>query len=332
MSKTIELGNMKILPGTKARGKLFVGEFINGVEVYIPFVVINGEQEGPTCWLNSGIHGNEVNGIVANQRIAQELIPKDIKGSVICTIISNPLAFMDKQRETKLDGGNLCEIFPGKEAGTITEKMAYVLFENIRKYADSLIDFHCWGMWHDAKPYAVYKISEDPTVNRITEEMVNSFGAPLVCKLDLTKPLDEPSPLGGALDVQCAAAGIPSFMAECGHSSWLEQNYISYEVKGIKNVLRYLGIIGGEIEKPIRTPIVLTSREILRCKQDGIAILEVEPQQLVKKGERIASIVNAYGDVVDEIIAKANLYPISVRYEPSVNPNDRIAFVGYTDY
>ena len=328
MKKVIEMGNVSVAPGEKKRGKLFVGEFTNGTEIYIPFVIINGVKDGKTVWINSGIHGNEVNGMIANQTIAASLQPEDVNGVLICTLMSNPLAFKDKQRETKLDGGNLCEIMPGREDGTITEKMAFVLFNEIKKYADALIDYHCWGMWHDAKPYAVYKISNNKEVNEVIEGMVAAFGAPLVCKLDLTGPLDEPSPLGGALDVQCANIGIPSFMAECGHSSWVEKQYIDFEIKGTMNVLRYLGTVDGEVVKP-DAPVVLTSREILRCKKDGIAIVEVPPQQLVKKGERIARIVNAYGDVVDEIIAKDDLYGISLRYEPSVNPGDRIAFVGY---
>lgn len=328
MKKTIELGNLTVAPGEKKYGKLFIGEFTNGCEVYIPIVVINGVEDGKTVWMNSGIHGNEVNGIVANQTIQASLEPKDVHGALIFTLMCNPLAFKDKQRETKLDGGNLCEIFPGRDDGTMTERMAWVLFAKIREYADALIDNHCWGMWHDAEPYAVYKISNNPQVDAEIEAMVKAFGAPLVCKLDLSGPLDEPSPLGGALDVQCAAVGIPSFMAECGHSSWIEPKYIDFEVDGLKNVLRYLGVLAGGPEKKPE-PVTVTSREILRCKKDGIAIVEVKPQQLVRKGERIARIVNAYGDVVDEIIAKAALYPISLRYEPSVNPGDRIAFVGY---
>jgi|GEM_PF-5265574 len=185
-------------------------------------------------------------------------------------------------------------------------------------------------MWHDARPYAVLKICDNPEVSRKTEEMAMVFGSHVVCKLDLTKPLDEPSPLGGALDVQCAAIGIPSFMAECGHSCWLEEEYIEFAINGTRNVLRYLKVLDGEVIKA-KDQIVLTSREILRCKRDGVAVVEAKPQQLVRKGERIASILNAYGDVIDTIVAKADLYPISLRYEPSVNPTDRIAFVGYTE-
>ena len=56
--------------------------------------------------------------------------------------------------------------------------------------------------------------------------------------------------------------------------------------------------------------------------------MEAKPQVFMKKGERIAYIVDAYGTVIEQIYAPRDLYPISVRYEPTVNVGDRIAFVG----
>mgnify|MGYP006964860093 CR=1 FL=1 len=42
----------------------------------------------------------------------------------------------------------------------------------------------------------------------------------------MTKKLDEPSPVDRQMDVLCAQEGIPSFMAEVGHSEWAEPEYI----------------------------------------------------------------------------------------------------------
>jgi predicted deacylase len=328
MKETVQVGQVSAARGTVARGKLFVGKLANESEIFIPVVIVNGMNDGPVLWLNTGIHGNEINGVVAVQRLLKSLKPEELNGTIIATLLSNPLAFKDKQRETRLDGGNLCDSFPGKEDGTITQQMAYVLFEEIKKHAEFLIDYHSWGMGHDGKPYAVIKVCEDVEVSRKTEEMARLFGAPMICKLDLTQPLDEPSPLEGALDVNCAKFGIPSFMAETGHAGWIEEEYIDFTIEGSKNIMKQLGLIAGE-PKVFKDQLILGSRSLLRCKRDGIAIVEVKPQQLVKKGQRIAYIVNAYGDVVDEVIAPKDLYPISLRYEPSVNVGDRIAFVGY---
>ena len=182
-------------------------------------------------------------------------------------------------------------------------------------------------MYHTAKPYAVFKISNDKGVNKKTEEITKLFGSSLICKIDVTKTLDEPAPVGGALDLNCAQHGIPSFMAEIGHAGRLENEFVDFGVKGVKNIMIFLKMIPGKVELP-KKQIVLTSRWIIRCKNSGLAVIDVEPQDFVKKGKRVAHIVDVFGDIVEEILAPQDVYPISLRYEPVVNTGDRIAFVG----
>lgn len=327
MNRIIEIGNIRAGANTMERGELFAGKFANGVEVKIPTVVANGAHEGPIMWLNCVIHGDEICGLFAVQDLLKELDLSTLHGAIIATLISNPLAYQDRTKLSPQDGGNLCDAFPGKEFGKPTERMAYALFEDIKKYADFLIDYHSWGQYHDAKPYAVFKMCEDPKVSQMTEDITMAFNSPLVCKLDITKPLSEPAPVGGAMDVNCQKVGIPSFMAEVGHAGWGEPEWNVVAKEGTLNILRYLKMIPGEYVKAEKQ-IVLTAREIIKCNTTGLCVMEAKPQQLVKKGERICKIVNVYGDVLEEVLAPRDIYPISLRYEPTVNVGDRVAFVG----
>ncbi len=327
MNRSIEIGSAKSVQGSLARGDLFAGKFAGGVEVHIPVMIASGLNDGPVLWLNAAIHGDEICGVVAAQRIMNELNLAELRGAVIATVISNPLAYQGRTKLSPQDGGNLCDSFPGEEFGKPTERMAFALYQGIKKYADYLIDFHSWGQYHDASPYAVYKLSDDPAVSRKTEEITMMFNSPLVCMLDITKPMDEPAPVGGALDVNCNKVGIPSFMAEVGHAGWLEPEWIDFAKAGVLNIMKFLKMLPGE---PVaaKKQVVLSAREIIRCKTTGILIMEAKPQQLIKKGERICHIVNAYGDMIEEILAPRDIYPISLRYEPTVNVGDRVAFVG----
>ena len=54
------------------RGKLLAGEFSTGTEVYLPFIIINGKEDGNTVWVNACVHGNELNGVLAAQKLAHE--------------------------------------------------------------------------------------------------------------------------------------------------------------------------------------------------------------------------------------------------------------------
>ena len=334
MKEPIQIGTIFADCGQKVKGKLFAGEFSTGTEVYLPVVVINGEQDGPVIWVNACVHGNELNGTLAAQKLARTLDPADIHGAVVITPVSNPLAFREKKRLSFLEGNtlmgestNMGEVFPGRMDGCMTEKLAFVLFQEIKKLATAVVDFHCWGFGQDSKPYTVIKKYPDEKISREIFEIAKAFGSPMICTLDMTKKLDEPSPVDKQMDVLCAREGIPSFMAETGHSEWAEPEYINFAAQGAINVMKYYGVLKGAVPEN-KDPIILESRQVIRCKHDGLAIAQVKPHQFVKAGETLSIIYNAYGDVVEEVKAEYDMYTVSLPYMPNVNGGERVAFVG----
>lgn len=85
MKKPLQIGTVAAACGERVKGKLFVGEFSTGTEVYLPVVILNGAQDGPVIWVNACVHGNELNGTLAAQKLARELDPRDIRGAVVIT-------------------------------------------------------------------------------------------------------------------------------------------------------------------------------------------------------------------------------------------------------
>lgn len=334
MKEPLRIGTICADCGKKEKGKLFAGEFSTGTEVYLPVIVINGSQDGPVIWVNACVHGNELNGTLAAQKLARTLQPEDIHGAVVITPVSNPLAFREKKRLSFLEGNtlmgestNMGEVFPGRMDGCMTEKLAYILLQEITKTATAVVDFHCWGFGQDSLPYTVIKKYPDEKISKEIFEIAKAFGSPMICSLDMTKKLDEPSPVDKQMDVLCAKAGIPSFMAETGHSEWAEPQYIDFAAQGAINVMKYYGVLTGDVPDN-KNPIVLESRQVIRCKHDGLAIAQVKPHQFVRKGETLSIIYNAYGDVVEEVKAEYDMYTVSLPYMPNVNGGERIAFVG----
>lgn len=334
MKASITIGNVTAHSGEKAQGKLLAGEFSTGTEVYLPVIIINGREDGNTVWVNACVHGNELNGVLAAQKLARIIRPEEVRGAVVITPVCNPIAFREKKRLSFLEGNagmgesmNMGEVFPGRLDGCMTEKLAYVLFREVKRLATAVVDLHCWGFGQDSRPYTVIKRYGDQAVSREILAIASAFGSPMICTLDMTKKLDEPSPVDKQMDVLCARAGIPSFMAETGHSEWAEPEYIDFAAQGAINVMKYYGVLEGTAPAP-GAQIVLSSREVVRCKRDGLAIAQVEPHQFVPKGGLISIIVNAYGDTVEEIRAQHDLYVVSLPYQPNVNGGERVAFVG----
>lgn len=333
MKKEIKIGTASAKPGEKVVGKIEIGKLTNEAQISLPIIIINGKEKGPNLWLNAAVHGNELNGIFVIGEAVKNLDPDNIKGALICTPISNPLAYQGRIQLTPadIDGLNLNECFPGNPNGQMTERIAYTLFESIKKYANYLVDFHTTGSsGRTSKPYTVFKLTGNPEIDRKTEEMAKLFGAHLVCKIDLTKKLSEPFPPTSSLDLNCSLNGIPSFMPEIGHSGQVEKDIVKFAYQGLLNIMKYLDIIPGE-PSLTDSQVILTNRQIIRCNCSGLAIAEANPHDLVKKGERIAQIVNIFGDTVEDIIAPKDVYIITSRKNPVVNIGDRIAFVGSID-
>ncbi|HWQ74999.1 MAG TPA: succinylglutamate desuccinylase/aspartoacylase family protein [Syntrophomonas sp.] len=327
MTETIQIGTAAAKPGERARGKLFVGELANGSEVAIPVMIANGKNPGPVLWLNAALHGNEFNGVIVSRRVAAEVDVDQLNGAIVCTPVSNPTAFQGKQRLSLFDELNLGECYPGQKNGQMTERVAFTHFQELKKYANYLIDYHASGVTHLAAPYSVYKTCDKTGIEAETERLVKAFGLYLNCKINTTQSLDEPHPLGGSLDLQCILNNIPAFMVEIGNSGRLEDDIIEASVQSTYNVMKYLKMVPGSPEIKDNQKIV-QKRYIVRCNNSGIVLQETKPYDYVKKGARIARIVNLFGDVLEEVIAEEDCYMISLRYDAVVNAGDRVAFVG----
>lgn len=334
MKESLHIGDLIVECGQKVKGKLFAGEFATGTEVYLPIVVINGSTDGPVIWVNACVHGNELNGVLAAHKLIRELKPEEIHGAVVITPISNPLAYREKKRLSFLEGNygmgentNMGEVFPGRMDGCMTEKLAYVLFNEMKKVATAVVDFHSYGFGQESEPYTVIKKYADPVISQKIFDMAKAFGSKVICSLDMSKKLDEPSPVDKQMDVLLAKEGIPGFMAETGHSEMAEPYYIDFAATGARNVMKLYGVLNGEVPDN-KDPVVLESRYVIRCKHDGLAVAQVKPHTYVKKGELLSLVYNAWGDVVEEVYAPYDLFVVSVPYMPNVNGGERVAFVG----
>jgi predicted deacylase len=80
----IKVGDLVVVPGTSAKGKL--GSFYreDGSEAPIPLMVVNGAKDGPTLWLSAVMHGQELTGMaVIWELVKKHLDPKTFQGAVV---------------------------------------------------------------------------------------------------------------------------------------------------------------------------------------------------------------------------------------------------------
>ena len=76
-------------PGEVRRERVPVGRLADGIDAYVPVVAIGGTADGPTAYLQAGIHGDEVTAIEVLRRVLVAIDPAAVRGRIIAVPIGN---------------------------------------------------------------------------------------------------------------------------------------------------------------------------------------------------------------------------------------------------
>ncbi|HEV7663766.1 MAG TPA: succinylglutamate desuccinylase/aspartoacylase family protein [Chloroflexota bacterium] len=261
----------------------------SGHDLFIPLHRLQGAASGPTLGLSAVVHGDEplTNEVV--RRVLTEIDPAELRGTILAVPIGNPLAFEALTRHTPQDQLDLNRNFPGAPAGWLSEQMAHVLSTRFVSQLDVHIDLHTGGVY--------------PTVDYVyifdrSRELSLAFGS---------RYLFEPStPYQGTFAVPAAQKGIPFFTAELGGGSFLDGHYIEHGVRGVRNVLKQLGMLQGDVERPIEQTIV-TEMAVIRPRLGGMLHPQIGLEQLGKEvagGTLLGRVISPYTfETLEEIRA-----------------------------
>ncbi len=315
--------------GERAYFTIPVGELAHKAVVEMPVIVVAGKKKGPTLWINGTVHGDELNGSYAAWELSREINTENLAGNLIVTPVCNPVAFECRNKTSDIDNMDMDTAFPGDPRGMLTQRIAYLVYEEIKKHADALISFHTMATPYSADPYSVRKIvpGVSKQINQTAEGMQRAFGVATNCLVDLRSASNElPGVTSGALDITCLKDGIPAFMGEMGQGGKIEDSYVNAAKQGILNVMSYLSMIGEEIIKPYKQ-ILITKRKFLRSNCGGLATSNVRSGEEIKAGGSLLDI-HYYGDQINSYCAETDCYIIGIRENPIVNTGDRVAFVG----
>lgn len=209
----------------------------------------------------------------------------------------------------------------------MTERVAAKLLEEIVETASLVINMHSVTPGFQAKSYVVYKdvsgcqISEEELLN-----LINCFSPSVACKLNVESSDELPGNVPGAMDWQCIKRGIPAFMVEIGWGAWCNPEDISVAVDGCFKLMRSLGVMQGEPNTERKAIRKVTKREWIRADWGGLFRSNLEPGDIVEKGELIGTILSLRGGHKYEIHAKNRMHIVMIRRNPVVDTGDPIAF------
>ncbi len=329
---TIELGALSVPAGSRVSGELAVPDTGDGVATSIPVTVFNGADDGPVLALIAGIHGSEYPPILAMQRVAKRLDAAAMAGAVIIVHNANLPAFRARTVYIAPDDlKNLNRSFPGKADGTITERIAHTLTEEIIKQSDYLIDIHAGDANEGLNPsYAAYYADAGgEALIAESKRIAVAFGLETVVLFrgDLSTPESRIYTSATAV-----ALGVPSMDVESGELGYTDDRYVVPIEAGVINVMRELDILPGELP-PTDPPVFIGERARVYSEFDGVWHLSprIDSGQYIHEGTLLGTVTDYHGNHLAEVKANASGVLLIIIATPPLNKGDNLAVIGLVD-
>jgi len=299
----------EIKRGQRLRINIDMGSIYDFTDVKMPLEVIRGKKDGPTLFICSTIHGDEINGIEIVRNLIRHKALKNICGTLIVIPIVNIFGFNDRTRYLP-DRRDLNRCFPGLKNGSLTSQLAYKFMQEIVLRSDYGIDLHT-GAFHRCN-YA--QIRADIS-NKKTFELAKAFGAPVIINSNLRD---------GSLRAAVNQIDIPMILFEAGEALRFDQASIKIGVEGILNALRSIGMIKGANKKPPKKIFIANSSSWVRSPISGVHVAKVQLGKIVKKGDILGEIANPFGDHKTIIRSHEDGILIGMSNLPLINKGDAL--------
>jgi predicted deacylase len=237
------------------------------------------------------------------------------------------------ERQAYYHDGDPNRLFPdGRTPKTDPDKMppsaleqAYGrLFEDVKKTASFYFDLHCMGghaLSFIFRDRVLYRRGDEDARKRAEivstkmDEMAQAYGHTMTADFALGKYIDEKLHRATTASVSMLA-GIPSLTAELGSPYTPYPEVVYAAVSGLRNVMRWGGMLGGEMEaitgiKVVDPGYATRRRSVARVTQACMVHHLKEPGDLVKVGDPLVEMRDAWGRVLGVLTSEYDGFVIS---------------------
>jgi predicted deacylase len=325
MSKATALGTAVAKPGTIQYGRWEALSHPTGHVEFLPVVIAQGHEAGPCLWLTAGIHGPEHAGpLVLYGLITQDLVDH-LRGTIVAIPALSPAGLRTQERKPYHANEDPNRLWPdGKppappdldKAPPTSLEVAYErLFQEIVAGADYLIDYHnsvIGSIPFAFRDRALYRADEEGERNLAAAEalaarqgeMLRAFGHTIINEFPPEKYVDEKlhrSTSAAAL----LLGGIPAFTVELSTGLMPHPDVVAAAVAGTRNVLRWAGMLDGDLEPIEGIQVVDAGFPVRRCRtprasQACVIRHLVQPGERVSVGDPVADVLDVWGRPLGE--------------------------------
>jgi uncharacterized protein len=305
--------NGELVPAGESRNvKLAVTESYSGMTVRIPIQIRRAAVDGPVVYVTAALHGDEINGTGSIRQLIQDEELELVRGTLILIPVLNLLGF-DRHSRYLPDRRDLNRSFPGSDTGSLAGRMARTIFDEIVSRADYGIDLHTAAVRRTNYPNVRGDLS-NPEVLRLAE----SFGCEVI--------INGKGPRGAFRRESCQA-GCPAIVMEGGEVWKVEPGIVEASVRGIKNVLRGLGMLVGEPSRP-SYQVTIQQTKWVRAERGGFLKFHVSPGDIVEEGQPLATNTNLLGKEHSVLYAPFQAVVVGMTTLPAVSPGEPVCNLG----
>ena len=284
---------------------------------------VTGQKPGATLFVNAGVHGGEYPAVEAVIRLARELDPAQIAGTVVLMPVLNLPAFWNRSMFVcPVDNVNPNRVFPGDLNGSYSEQMTHALVHEFIVHADAYIDLHGGDIPEALVPFSICRGGETEVDIR-SRELATAFGLPYL--LAVNRPIQAAK--GSSSYVAAAELGVPAILAEAGGVGQLQQDAVGLLTDGVRRVLTHLGIMEKQVADAL-TPTLLISFEWVYAANAGMFYPTIAAGDLVRAGQEIGSVGSLFGDVLEAVIAPVTGRILFLTINPAVRTGGLLMGIG----
>jgi predicted deacylase len=320
------IGQHSVAPGQRADFELAVPAGATDAATTIPVTVFHGVAPGPVLAIVTGVHGYEFPPILAAQRLLDRLEATALRGTVLLVRIANREAFEQRSPYVHpVDRKNLNRVFPGRPDGTVTERIAWTLTTEVVRRSTMLVDVHAGDGAEWLEEFVGIYGGPLATDYETARAVGLAFGLRNVIRysMDTQQQIDS----GRSLNRQAVADRKPTVLVEIGENGRRETSLVEPIVNGVMNALRALKMLEGEALPARPDTRWFDGTVSVTAKSSGIFTPIGTRGREVRKGDRIGTIHDYTGRVVEEVLAPANGYAMYGLAGPPVMAGDSLVTI-----